>query len=134
MKYIVAILMLIAVTIACTTQSRKEKQSVPSKTDSLVNNAASVASPEYLAGAKLITKYDCLTCHSIEKKVIGPSYLDIAKKYHYNEGNVDNLAHGIIYGSKGIWGEVTMTPHPAIDLNEAKEMVRYILTLDSLKR
>lgn len=131
MKYVNAVLAMIAIVLACR-QSTKETKGTASKTDSLINNVASVAPSEYIEGATLITKNDCLTCHSIEKKVIGPSYMDIAKKYQFNEGNVDNLAHGIVYGSKGIWGEVAMTPHPNLHLEDAKLMVRYILTVDSL--
>jgi cytochrome c len=80
-------------------------------------------------GAKLIASNDCLTCHKIDSKVIGPSFNDIAAKYPSNEANIDTLANKVIKGGKGNWGDVPMTAHPALALADAKTIVTYILSL-----
>lgn len=93
-----------------------------------------VAAPTTTAGSrtegeKLIAKSDCIGCHNKVQKVIGPAYVDIAKKYPLNDENVNHLADKIISGGKGVWGEVPMTPHANMSKEEAKEMVTYILSL-----
>ena len=99
-------------------------------TDSLINNADAYADSANREGASLIAANDCLTCHQINEKSVGPSYVEIAEKYHYNQGNIENLIHSIINGSVGIWGnEKKMTPHPNLTFNDAEKMVKYILTL-----
>ena len=99
-------------------------------TDSLINNADAYADSANRKGASLIAANDCLTCHQINEKSVGPSYVEIAEKYHYNQGNIENLIHSIINGSVGIWGnEKKMTPHPNLTFNDAEKMVKYILTL-----
>ncbi|MEY3435840.1 MAG: hypothetical protein RL335_296, partial [Bacteroidota bacterium] len=60
-------------------------------------------------------------------KVIGPSYVDVAKKY--SERDVKMLAEKIIKGGKGNWGEIPMTPHPNVSQADAEEMVKYILSM-----
>lgn len=99
-------------------------------TDSLINNADAYADSANREGASLIAANDCLTCHRLNEKSVGPSYVEIAEKYHYNQGNIENLIHSIINGSVGIWGnEKKMTPHPNLTFNDAEKMVKYILTL-----
>lgn len=78
-------------------------------------------------GLALIEGADCLTCHKMDTKVVGPSYQDVANKY--TEGDLDMLANKIIEGGKGNWGEIPMTPHAGMSKENAKKMVEYILTL-----
>ena len=80
-------------------------------------------------GLEMIGALDCTTCHKISEKNIGPAYTDVAKKYEATEANVDLLAQKVIKGGSGNWGTVPMTPHPAVSVDSAKEMVRYILSL-----
>lgn len=80
-------------------------------------------------GLEMIGALDCTTCHKISEKNIGPAYTDVAKKYEATEANIDLLAEKIIKGGSGNWGTVPMTPHPAVSVDSAKEMVRYILSL-----
>ena len=80
-------------------------------------------------GGKLIAASDCLTCHKIDTKVIGPAYKDVAAKYPATEANIDTLANKVIKGGKGNWGDIQMAAHPQISQNDAKEMVKYILSL-----
>ncbi|MCJ8210949.1 c-type cytochrome [Mucilaginibacter sp. RS28] len=78
-------------------------------------------------GAQLISKNDCLTCHKEHDKLIGPAYADVAKKY--TDKDVDMLADKVIKGGAGNWGQIAMTPHPNLSQEDAKEMVKYILSI-----
>ncbi|MDX5482835.1 MAG: c-type cytochrome [Hymenobacteraceae bacterium] len=85
---------------------------------------------EYEKGAHLISMSDCLSCHEVDRRLIGPSYVEVAQKYAFNDKNVDYLAGKIIEGGAGVWGQVPMTPHPDLKEADAKEMARYILSLN----
>lgn len=80
-------------------------------------------------GEKLIAKSDCVGCHKLDKKLIGPSYLDIAKKYPSNEKNVAYLSGKIIKGGSGVWGTIPMAAHTSLKKDDAKSMAKYILSL-----
>ncbi|CAF0740892.1 unnamed protein product [Adineta ricciae] len=80
-------------------------------------------------GRLLITKSDCKTCHKPAEKLIGPSYLDIARKYRPTEVNVNLIAQKIIKGGSGVWGQIPMAPHANIPLTDTKKIARYILSL-----
>ena len=97
--------------------------------ESTTGTAATAQKNNYELGAKLISKSDCLTCHSTERKIVGPSYKEVAQKYEFNDKNIDYLAGKIIKGGAGVWGEVPMQPHPDISKEDAKEMARYVLSL-----
>ena len=83
-------------------------------------------------GQRLIAANDCFTCHLVDRKNIGPSYRQIANHYNNNEGNVENLAHKIVKGGRGLWGQNAMTPHPNLSQPQAREMARYILSLKNV--
>jgi cytochrome c len=88
------------------------------------------ASPEtFVRGEKLIAQSDCLACHQVDKKIVGPAYKEVAQKYEFNDKNVSYLAEKILKGGKGVWGEVPMTPHPGMPEKDAQEMAKYILSL-----
>ena len=78
-------------------------------------------------GKELMASLDCMTCHNEKTKIIGPAFADIAKKY--TESDVETLAKKVISGGSGNWGSVPMTAHPDLKLDDAKEMVKYILTV-----
>jgi len=80
-------------------------------------------------GKALIEASDCRTCHQDAAKVIGPAYVDVAKKYPNTPANVKMLAGKIIAGGKGVWGEIPMTPHPNVTQEDAEAMVTYILSM-----
>jgi cytochrome c len=86
---------------------------------------------EIADGKELISKSDCLACHKIEEKLVGPAYTLIAAKYPQNQNSVDTLTKKIITGGKGVWGVVPMAPHPAISQADANKMIKYILTLNT---
>jgi cytochrome c len=82
-----------------------------------------------LDGEKLISKMDCVGCHKLDKKLIGPSYLDIAKKYTLNDKNINYLSNKIIKGGSGVWGNIPMAAHATLKKDEAKSIAKYILSL-----
>lgn len=77
---------------------------------------------------ELIGSKGCTACHAIDKKLIGPAYIDVSKKYEATPAMIDSLATKVIKGGKGVWGEVPMTPNNVTE-EEAKTMVTYILGL-----
>lgn len=80
-------------------------------------------------GKALIEASDCRTCHKDDAKLIGPAYADVAKKYENTASNVKMLAEKIINGGQGNWGEIPMSPHPSVSVEDASAMVEYILSL-----
>ena len=80
-------------------------------------------------GAKLIAGSTCLGCHKEKEKLVGPAYAAVAAKYPATEANIAMLSNKIIQGGKGHWGEVPMTPNPGVSQADAREMVKYILSL-----
>jgi len=101
----------------------------PSTNSSGTTTAPSESKPAMEPGELLIVKSDCIGCHQKEEKLIGPSYLEIAAKYPVTDENINLLAGKILTGGKGVWGPVPMTPHTKITEDEAKTMVKYILSL-----
>lgn len=86
--------------------------------------------PAYQKGLTLIKGSDCLTCHQVADKAIGPSYRDIAQKYAgVNDETLSAVAQKIIKGGSGVWGQVPMTPHPSLSTQDAEAMLQYILLL-----
>ena len=84
-------------------------------------------------GKALFTKSDCLTCHKMDVKLVGPAYYDVAKKYPATDANYEMLANKVIAGGSGVWGQVAMAPHPALAHADAKKIVEYILSLKPVK-
>ena len=80
-------------------------------------------------GLELIGASDCTTCHQIDKKAIGPAYVDVAAKYENTPAVVDTLVSKIINGGSGNWGQIAMSPHPQLPEADVREMVKYILSL-----
>ncbi len=118
----------IIMTAACNYSSSRKDNKVTATT-SFENNPAASTDSANESGARLVAAGDCLTCHQVDKKSIGPSYMDISNKYELTEANVDILSHKIIHGGSGRWGTVAMTPHPNLTNQDASTMVRYILSL-----
>ena len=112
--------------------SGEKKSEDNTKADTAATTNPAPAGPEAVAnekGLELIGASDCMTCHALDRKVIGPAYTEVAKRYENNDAVVDTLISKIQKGGKGNWGEVMMTPHPDISRDDAKEMVKYILSL-----
>jgi cytochrome c len=86
-----------------------------------------VASPAF-ASADLAQKKNCMACHAVDKKVIGPSYKDVAAKYAGQKDAADKLAQKILKGGSGVWGAVPMPANPQVNDAEAKTLAAWVLT------
>ena len=127
MKKFVFPVIVISLLLACNSgdskDEKKEEATVPEVVDITKN-------PDYQKGLELASKSDCFTCHKIDEPLTGPTYRDVANKYaSLSDTIVTHLAKKIIAGGNGVWGEVPMTPHPALSEDDAKAMVKYILLL-----
>lgn len=87
------------------------------------------SNPDYKKGLALIGQSDCLGCHKVSEKLVGPSYKEVAERYAGKPGIEDSLAGKIIHGGAGNWGQVAMTPHPNLSKEDAVAMAKYILLL-----
>lgn len=90
--------------------------------------AAVVAAPAAASDA-LLKKYNCTACHAVDKKVVGPAYKEVAKKYAGNAGAEKMLAEKVKKGGSGAWGQVPMPPNPQVPDADVTAMVKYILQL-----
>ncbi len=100
-----------------------------SKAKTAAKKAAKPTAAEIAAGKALVAKSDCLTCHKVDVKLVGPAYIDVAKKYPDSEANYTLLTKKVIEGGSGAWGQIPMSPHPTLAAADAKKMVKYILSL-----
>jgi cytochrome c len=87
------------------------------------------ASIKYAAAKNLISKSDCKACHNINTKSLGPDFTSVSLKYKTDNAAEDRLAKKILSGGSGVWGDAAMPAHPAISLNDAHNIVKYILSL-----
>lgn len=69
----------------------------------------------------------CFACHTVDKKLIGPSYKEIADKYRGDKGAEANLAKKVKDGGKGVWGDIPMPPNPHVKDPDIKTLVQWIL-------
>jgi cytochrome c len=91
--------------------------------------AGVIAAPVAQADEALLKKHNCVACHQIDKKVIGPGYKEVAKKYKGQKDAAATLAAKVKKGGQGAWGQVPMPPNAAVPDADIKKMVDYILTL-----
>lgn len=80
-----------------------------------------------LADMTLATTKNCMACHAVDKKLVGPSYKDIATKYAGQADAVDKLAAKVVKGGAGVWGPVPMPANTQINDVDAKKLVAWIL-------
>ena len=73
-------------------------------------------------------KYNCLACHAVDKKLVGPSYVDVAKKYKGDKGAEAKLVDKVKKGGSGVWGNIPMPPNNIPD-EENKMLVEWILEM-----
>jgi cytochrome c len=74
-------------------------------------------------------KYNCTACHQVDKKVVGPAYKDVAKKYKGQPGAEAKLVEKVKKGGSGVWGPVPMPPNAAVPDGDVKKLVDWILSL-----
>jgi len=79
------------------------------------------------AAADLFAKSDCITCHAIDKKMVGPTFKDVAAKYRGDKGAEDRLVGKVIKGGSGVWGTAAELPHPNMKEEDIRTLVQWIL-------
>jgi cytochrome c len=90
---------------------------------------ALVAAAPAMADEALAKSKNCMACHSVDKKLVGPAYKDVAAKYAGQAGAVDKLAANIVKGSTGIWGPVPMPPNAQVNADDAKKLATWVLSM-----
>jgi cytochrome c len=93
----------------------------------LVAAAGVALTTPVLASQDLAQKKNCMACHALDKKLVGPSYKDVAAKYAGQKDAVDKLAQKVIKGGSGVWGPVPMPPNAAVPDGDIKKLVDWIL-------
>jgi len=88
----------------------------------------SVAAPA-MADLALAQSKNCMACHAVDKKLVGPSYKDVAGKYAGQKDAADKLAAKIVKGGSGVWGPVPMPANTQVSEADAKKLAAWILTL-----
>jgi|EP00611_Tribonema_gayanum_P018111 cytochrome c len=98
----------------------------------LIMAAMTTLAAPAIADEALAKSKNCMACHAVDKKLVGPSYKDVAKKYAGDAKAVDALASKIIKGSevgKGNWGAVPMPPNPQVSEADAKKLAAWVLSI-----
>ncbi|MEO8711298.1 MAG: c-type cytochrome [Parafilimonas sp.] len=135
-KYFFPVAML-AIIAACNNSTSSNENSDTTASAPEAKSEDISTNPDYQKGLTLVATNDCLTCHKVDEKLIGPSYKEVAQKYAGSDTALNYLSHRIIHGvganDKHDWAEQTnnaiMTPHPAVSEADADQMVKYILLL-----
>ncbi|HCX32950.1 MAG TPA: cytochrome C' [Rhodocyclaceae bacterium] len=89
----------------------------------LASASARAADESALAKAK-----NCLACHTVDKKLVGPAYKEVAKKYK-GQNVVDKLAEKVRKGGVGVWGQIPMPPNAVVNEAESKRLVQWVLSM-----
>jgi cytochrome c len=86
-----------------------------------------IAAVPAFANQQLAQQKNCMACHAIDKKLVGPAYKDVAAKYAGQKDAVDKLAQKVMKGGAGTWGAVPMPANPQVNEAEAKTLVQWVL-------
>ena len=89
---------------------------------------AALACGPAFASADLATKKNCMACHAVDKKLVGPSYKDVSAKYAGQKDAVDKLTQKVLKGGSGVWGAVPMPANAQVSPAEAKQLVEWVLS------
>jgi cytochrome c len=81
-----------------------------------------------LASEALAKKYNCLACHAVDKKLVGPSYQDVAAKYKGDAGAEAKLIAKVKNGGSGAWGQIPMPPNASVPDADIKTLVQWVLS------
>ncbi len=87
------------------------------------------AAPDAAKAKQLAQKYNCLACHATDKKLVGPAYQDVAKKYKGDKSAEEKLIGKVKGGGSGVWGAIPMPPNNVPD-GDVKTLVEWILSLE----
>lgn len=91
--------------------------------------AASTLAAPAMADLALAQSKNCMACHAVDKKLVGPAYKEVAAKYAGDSGAVDKLATKIQKGGSGVWGAIPMPANPQVNDEEAKKLAAWVLSL-----
>lgn len=127
MKKVLGTMVVVISLMAC--GGNKESKTAEGATTAAASTNSLADNPDYQKGLALVGKSDCLTCHKVDEKNIGPAYREVAAKYENNDENVKMLAGKIIKGGSGVWGAIPMTPHPTLSQEDAEALAKYVLLL-----
>ncbi len=94
----------------------------------LIASATCLMSVQVRADEALAKSKNCLSCHAMDKKVVGPAFKDIAKKYAGDAKAADALAAKVIKGGSGVWGPVPMPANAQVSAAESKKLVTWVLS------
>ena len=94
----------------------------------LIAAAAVFAAAGAHANAELAQKKNCMACHAVDKKLVGPSYKDVAAKYAGDKEAVAKLSEKIVKGGAGVWGPVPMPANTQVNAAEAKQLATWVLS------
>ena len=94
----------------------------------LLAATAVVATPA-LANEELAKKNACTACHAVDKKLVGPSYKDVAAKYRSDKGAEAKLIEKVKKGGTGVWGQVPMPPNPTVPDADLQALVKWVLSI-----
>ena len=89
--------------------------------------AGMLASAPAMANLDLAKKSNCMSCHAVDKKLVGPSYQDVAKKYAGQADAVKTLSAKVKAGGKGNWGQIPMPPNAAVKDADIETLVKWVL-------
>jgi len=95
----------------------------------LIGLAAALLAAPAAANEALAKKHNCTICHAIDKKLVGPSYLDVAAKYRGDKGAEAKLFDKVKKGGQGVWGQVPMPPNATVPDADIKVLVKWVLSL-----
>ena len=90
---------------------------------------AAAACVPAMADLALATSKNCMACHAVDKKLVGPSYKDVAAKYAGQKDAVDKLALKVMKGGSGVWGPVPMPANTQVNEADAKKLAAWVLSL-----
>ena len=93
----------------------------------LVAATTSLTALPAMADPALAASKNCMACHAVDRKLVGPSYKDVAKKYAGQAGAADKLAAKIMKGGAGVWGAVPMPSNPQVNEADAKKLAAWVL-------
>lgn len=90
---------------------------------------ASLSSGQAMASADMAKAKNCMACHAVASKIVGPAFKDVAAKYAGQKGAEDMLAERIVKGGKGVWGAIAMPANTQVSPAEAKTLAKWVLTV-----
>ena len=90
--------------------------------------AAALAVAPAIANLELAQKSGCTACHAVDKKVVGPSYKEVAAKYKGDKGAEAKLVDKVKKGGQGVWGQVPMPPNSHVSDADIKTLVKWVLS------